>query len=169
MIKMSEKKKKYEGRFYGMRMENDRDKNIKNILINLSEKRNIPVNRLIFNYLEKGLDLSEEKEIYHELRRIYKHQSELSHPNLSSFKMRYGDLETDQLKNRVIDFPVWGGILSNDLIKPIIFTALQITLRAISIIKLIFIESSGSYEEEHKAIYEKYDAYIQSIKPKFDD
>ncbi|HUS49138.1 MAG TPA: hypothetical protein VMZ91_03180, partial [Candidatus Paceibacterota bacterium] len=60
---MSEKKKKYEERFYGMRMESDRDKNIKKLLMNLSEKRNIPVNRLIFNYLEKGLVLSEEKEI----------------------------------------------------------------------------------------------------------
>lgn len=61
---MSKKKKKYEGRFYGMRMENYRDKNIKNILTNLSKRKNIPVNRLIWNLLEKGLVLSEEKEIY---------------------------------------------------------------------------------------------------------
>ena len=79
MIKMSEKKKKYEGRFYGMRMENERDKNIKNILINLSEKKRIPVNRLIFNYLEKGLVLSEEKEIHLDKTKINENFEDFIH------------------------------------------------------------------------------------------
>jgi hypothetical protein len=108
---------------------------------------------------------TEEKEIYNALRQLYKHQSELSHPNLSSLKLRYGDLATDQLKDKIINMPVWGGMLSNDLIKPVIYSAFQTTLRAISIIKLIFIESSGSYEKEYKNIYSKYEAYIQAIKP----
>ncbi len=109
---------------------------------------------------------SEEQEIYRELRRVYYHESEMSHPNLSSFKMRYGDLESVKLKDRVIDSPTLGGILSNVLIRPIVYSALQITLRAISIIKLIFVESSGSYESDYKAIYGRYEDYIQSIKPK---
>lgn len=108
----------------------------------------------------------EENKIYSELRRVYRYESEMSHPNLSSLKMRYGDLEADKLKDKVIDSPMLGGILSDILIRPIVYSALQMTLRAISIIKLIFVESSGSYEAAYKALYHKYNDYIQSIKPK---
>ncbi len=107
---------------------------------------------------------SEEKEIYCKLRRVYSHESEMSHPNLSSLKMRYGDLEAEKLKDKAIDYPIWGGILSDVLVRPIVYSALQITLYAVSIIKLIFVESSGSYEADYKAIYDKYTDYIQSIK-----
>jgi hypothetical protein len=106
-----------------------------------------------------------EKEVYSALRKQYKHQSEESHPNLSGFKFRYGDLDADKLKEKVIDSPIWGGILSDDLVKPIVYSLLGITLSAISIIKLIFPESSGSYEEEFKKIYEKYNVYIKNIAP----
>ena len=55
--------KEYKGTFYGMRMENEKDKEIKRVLTNLSERKNIPVNRLIFAYLEKALNLNEKQEI----------------------------------------------------------------------------------------------------------
>lgn len=107
-----------------------------------------------------------ERETYTLLREQYKHQSEMSHPDLSSFKLRYGDLETEKLREKVLDSPLLGGFLSDDLVKPVVYNALQITLSAISIIKLIFVESSGSYEADYKAIYGRYKDYIQSIKPK---
>jgi len=107
-----------------------------------------------------------EKEIYSELRKTYRHESELSHPNLSSFKLRYGDSEITTLKEKVISSPVWGGILFDELVKPVVYSAIQITIRAISIIKLIFVESSGSYEKEFEEIFRKYRHYIETIKPK---
>ena len=56
-------KKEYIGRFYGMRIENDRDKEIRNIIIDISKKKKIPANQLIFDYLEKGLNLNANKTI----------------------------------------------------------------------------------------------------------
>lgn len=63
MSKNEKNKKEYFGRFYGMRIENYKDKNIKTTLMKLSKKRNIPINRLIFDYLEKALGSSEEREL----------------------------------------------------------------------------------------------------------
>lgn len=105
----------------------------------------------------------EEKNVYSALRGQYTHQSEMSHANLSSFILRYGNLPAQELKEKIIDSPIWGGILFDDLLKPIVYSSLQITLSAISIIKIIFVESSGSYEEDYNRIYEKYKVYISSI------
>ena len=107
----------------------------------------------------------EERKAYTALRQQYKRQSELSHPNLASYKLRYGDLETEKLREKILSSPLWGGFLTDDLVKPVIYSALQLTLSAISIIKSIFIDSSGSYEADYKAIFEKYKDYIQAIKP----
>ena len=105
----------------------------------------------------------EEKNVYSALRGQYTHQSEMSHANLSSFILRYGNLPAQELKEKIIDSPIWGGILFDDLLKPIVYSSLQIILSAISIIKIIFVESSGSYEEDYNRIYEKYKVYISSI------
>jgi len=56
-------KKEYIGRFYGMRLKNDRDKEIRNTIIDMSKKKKIPANQLIFDYLEKGLNLNANKTI----------------------------------------------------------------------------------------------------------
>lgn len=109
---------------------------------------------------------SEEKEIYSALRGLYGHESKMSHPNLESFKLRYGDLADDKLKESIINTTIWGGLLSDDLIKPVIYSALQITLRAISILRLIFVDSSGSYEKEYTVILDKYKGYLESVRPK---
>ena len=61
--KNKKEKKEYDGRFYGMRIENDRDKEIRNVIIDISKKKNIPANQLIFDYLEKGLNLNANKTI----------------------------------------------------------------------------------------------------------
>lgn len=61
---MTEKEeKKYLGTLYGMRMENKTDLNIKKILLDISEEKDIPVNRLIFAYLGQALHINEGKEI----------------------------------------------------------------------------------------------------------
>ncbi|MBI2980311.1 MAG: hypothetical protein HYY41_05765, partial [Chloroflexi bacterium] len=103
---------------------------------------------------------------YIALRKQYKHQSEMTHPTLASFKFRYGDIEPDKLKEKILDSPILGGFLSNDLFKPVVYSALQITLFAISIIKLIFVDSSGSYEDDYKKILEQYNEWIKKISPK---
>lgn len=63
MPKNEKTTKEYLGRFYGMRIENDRDKEIRNIILDISKKKNIPANQLIFDYLEKGLNLNANKTI----------------------------------------------------------------------------------------------------------
>lgn len=63
MPKNDKSKKEYIGRFYGMRIENDRDKEIRNIIMDISKKKKIPANQLIFDYLEKGLNLNANKTI----------------------------------------------------------------------------------------------------------
>lgn len=63
MPRNDKNKKEYLGRFYGMRIENDRDKEIRNIIIDISKKKKIPANQLIFDYLEKGLNLNANKTI----------------------------------------------------------------------------------------------------------
>ena len=55
--------KKYKGTLYGMRMETNKDREIKRVLTKLSERKNIPVNRLIFAYLEKALNINGKQEI----------------------------------------------------------------------------------------------------------
>jgi hypothetical protein len=109
---------------------------------------------------------SHSKDIFMSLRELYNHESEQCHPNLTSLKMTYGDLEPDKLKNLAIEVPIWGGILSDNLIKPIIFTAIQIILRAISVLKLIYVESSGLHETDFKKIEAQYKLFIQSEKSK---
>ena len=61
--KNKKEKKEYDGRFYGMRIENARDKEIRNVIIDISKKKKIPANQLIFDYLEKGLNLNANKTI----------------------------------------------------------------------------------------------------------
>jgi len=56
-------KKKYRGTFYGIRYEDKNDERIKNKILEISEKMHIPASRLIFDYLEKGLNFNEEHEI----------------------------------------------------------------------------------------------------------
>ncbi len=63
MPKNDKNKKEYIGRFYGMRIENDRDKEIRNVIMDISKKKKIPANQLIFDYLEKGLNLNANKTI----------------------------------------------------------------------------------------------------------
>ncbi len=66
MIEMPKNKKnnkEYFGSFYGMRIENDRDKEIRNIIKDISKKKKISENQLIFDYLEKGLNLNANKTI----------------------------------------------------------------------------------------------------------
>ena len=63
MTKKDKNKKEYFGSFYGMRIENDRDKEVRNIILDISKKNKIPANQLIFDYLEKGLNLNANKTI----------------------------------------------------------------------------------------------------------
>ena len=110
-----------------------------------------------------GPKKKEERKAYKALRQSYKRQSGMSHASLASNKFRYGDLETEKLREKILTSPIWGGILTDDLVKPVVFTALQTTLNAISIIKSIFIYSSGSFEDDYKKMLEKCNEYIKNI------
>ncbi len=55
--------KEYLGTFYGMRLEKERDKEIRNIIKDMAKKKKITEVQLIFDYLEKGLNLNANKTI----------------------------------------------------------------------------------------------------------
>ena len=63
MPKKEKNNKEYMGRFYGLRLEDDRDEEIKKVLTDMSKKLKISLNQLIFDFLEKGLNLNTDKTI----------------------------------------------------------------------------------------------------------
>jgi hypothetical protein len=97
------------------------------------------------------------------LRDEYKRLSESSHPDLLSFKSRYGDLDLKQLKDTIIHSPLWGGFHTDELGKPIIYIAVQLILNALRILKLIFVESSGSHEQDYQKIFQQYEEYVKTF------
>lgn len=60
---MPQNKKDDHGRLYGIRLRSWKDEKIKIELRRLSKHKNIPLDRLILDYLEKGINIFEEKEI----------------------------------------------------------------------------------------------------------
>jgi hypothetical protein len=96
------------------------------------------------------------KAAYIAQRKEYENVVTMAYPGLAGFKFRYGDLEPGELREKIIGSPISGGPVSGEALKTLIDKALQSTLFAVSVIKSIFVDSSGSYENEYRQIMKRY-------------
>jgi len=85
---------------------------------------------------------------------MYRSQSSLVHPNLESLSARTDGPETEKLSERAVKYPLFGGLLSSDLGKMYLYAVVQSTLFALSVIKVIFVETSGKWDEQYDRIKE---------------
>lgn len=115
-----------------------------------------------------GDEKSDKATIWQLLKDSYSRQSKIVHPNLEAFKYRVGDSPDKELRERVVTDPIYGGIMSAFLGKAAIMHVLLITLFALSVIRFVFVETTGCWEREAKKIYEKYKEYVESIKKEMD-
>jgi hypothetical protein len=99
-------------------------------------------------------------DVHGTLREMYRSQSSLVHPNLDSLSARTDGPESEELSERVVKYPLFGGLLSSDLGKPILFTVIQSILFALSVIRVIFVETSGDWDKEYAKIKESVDKFI---------
>ena len=98
------------------------------------------------------------------LRSTYRHQSSLVHPSLESLSARTAGSESEKLSERVVKYPLFGGLLSSDLGKPVIFTVIQATLFALSVIGVIFEETSGTWKKEFNRILQSYNTFLNQVR-----
>jgi hypothetical protein len=117
------------------------------------------VRKKLSSFLAEGNDVKRD-EILKILKDSYNRESKIVHPNLESLRDRTGGPKTEDLKDRVVKYPFWGGMLSYDLGKPIIFIIIQATLLALKIIGVIFEENSGVWKKEFSRIKETYETFL---------
>jgi hypothetical protein len=103
-------------------------------------------------------------EILKMLRESYSHQCEVVHPNLESLSARTNGPETEKLSERVVKYPFWGGMLSSDSGKLVIFTVIQATLFALKVIGVIFEETSGTWNKEFDRILQSYNTFLKQVR-----
>ena len=94
------------------------------------------------------------------LREMYRSQSSLVHPNLKSLSARTAGSESEELSDRVVKYPIFGGVLSYDLGKPVIFAVIQAALFALQVIGVLFEETSGTWEREFNRIKQSHDTFL---------
>jgi len=105
-----------------------------------------------------------ESEILKLLQDSYRHQSQVVHPNLESLSARTNGLETEKLSERVVKYPFFGGMLSSDLGKPVIFVVVQATLFALNVIGVMFEETSGTWKKEFSRILQSYNTFLNQAR-----
>ena len=98
------------------------------------------------------------------LREMYRSQSSLVHPNLESLSARIAGPKTEELSERVVKYPIFGGMLSYDLGKPCIFAVIQATLFALKVIGVIFEETSGTWKEEYDRILQSHNTFLKQAR-----
>ena len=60
-------------------------------------------------------------------------------------------------------YGLFGGMLSTDLGKPVIFTIIQAMLFALKVIGVIFEETSGTWDKEFKRILQSYNTFLKQV------
>jgi len=117
-------------------------------------------------YVDNRIDsiLKQKGKTYQALRKMYKSQSSLVHPNLESLSARTPGPEMESLSDRAVKYPIFGGLISSDLGKSYLFAVLQKTLFALSIIGVIFMETAGSWNKEFKRLKARLDAFVKEEK-----
>ncbi len=112
----------------------------------------------------KILSDSNASDILRELRKVYHSQSSLVHPNLESLSARTGGPETEKLSERVVKYPFFGGLLSSDLGKVYLYAVIQSTLFALNVIKVVFVETSGAWDNKYDRILESYNTFLSQAR-----
>lgn len=106
------------------------------------------VRKKLSSILVSGND-KRQSEILKTLQESYKHQSQVVHANLKSLSARTGDPGMEKCSERVVKHPLFGGLLSSELGRLTIFAVVQCTLFALSVVGVIFEETSGQWQKEH--------------------
>jgi hypothetical protein len=118
----------------------------------------------VANILAGTNDIQKE-EMLKSFRDLYGFVSERCHPNLISFEPRaIGLFHGEKLEEKVWNNAVIGGLMTSDLVKPIIFRVAQEALYAVSIIKVIFVEQSGYLDKEYDRLRHIVSEYLSQIK-----
>ena len=115
------------------------------------------------------LDKNDGNCVFQKLRTMYRFQSAIVHPNLESLSSRTLGSKTEQLSERVVNNQVFGGLLAADLGKMYLFSVIQSTLFALSVIRVVFEESSGNWDKEFERIQRTYDSYTAELKTQIGD
>jgi hypothetical protein len=108
--------------------------------------------------LEK--DPGKEKGLFISLRQYYGFFSDVAHPNLKSFEVRYGK---KTLGERVGLECVLGGFMSAELGHVTVIRILQTVLSALRILGVILPEESGSWDKEYRRISRRCDTMINNL------
>ena len=98
------------------------------------------------------------------LRAMYDLQSSLVHPNLESLSARTAGSESEKLSERVVKYPLFGGLLSSDMGRLIVHAVIQSTLFALNVIKVIFVETSGAWDNKYARILESYNTFLNQAR-----
>ena len=112
----------------------------------------------------KIANILKDKESLSALREMYDSQSSHVHPNLESLRVRTDGPETEELCDRVVKYPIFGGMLNPDLGKAYLFAVFQSALFALSVIKVIFVETSGHWDNEFRRIWKIHQSIIEEHK-----
>lgn len=121
------------------------------------------VRKKLSSILASGND-ERKSEILKLLQDSYRHQSQVIHPNLESLSARTNGPETEKLSERVVKYPFFGGMLSSDSGKLVIFTVIQATLFALKVIGVIFEETSGTWDKEFNRILQSYNTFLNQVR-----
>ncbi len=98
------------------------------------------------------------------IRDSYSYQSSLVHPNLESLSARTAGPESEELNERIVKYPLFGGLLSSDIGRLTVYAVIQITLFALKVIKVVFVETSGVYDNEYARILESYNTFLNQVR-----
>jgi hypothetical protein len=108
--------------------------------------------------LEK--DPGKERDLFISLRQYYGFFSDVAHPNLKSFEVRYGK---KTLGERVGLECILGGFMSVELGHVTVIRILQTVLSALRISGVILPEESGSWDKEYQRISRRCDTMIDNL------
>jgi len=98
------------------------------------------------------------------MRDSYSSQSSLVHPNLESLSARTAGPESEELNERILKYPLFGGLLSSDIGKLSLYAVIQMTLFALKVIKVMFVETSGVYDNKYARILESYNTFLNQAR-----
>ncbi len=98
------------------------------------------------------------------LRNSYRFQSSLVHPNLDSLSIRTAGSPSEDLKHRIVKYPIFGGMVSPDIGKLSLYAVIQMALLASKVIGVMFVETSGTWSKEYDRILQKYEIVLDQVK-----
>ncbi|MEK7353558.1 MAG: hypothetical protein AABZ77_03515 [Chloroflexota bacterium] len=99
------------------------------------------------------------------IRYSYTYQSSLVHPNLESLSVRTAGSSSEELKERIVKYPIFGGLLPTGIGKPSLYAVIQMALFASKVIGIMFEETSGTWKKEYNRILKRYETFLELANP----